>query len=104
MANWYNLNIGIIDYVLPRLKEFKDKNVNSHPAEYKSIEEWHKAIDEMLFALNEVRNETEASRLIDDYMGKRISESEYHTAQDALNVRITKGLELFGRSIPDLWD
>lgn len=104
MKNWYNLNISIVDYVLPRLEEFKNKNVNSHPAEYKSIEEWHKAIDEMLFCLKEIKDETEVRCLLDDYMSKKISEIEYRTKQEELNNHIVKGLELFGRSIPDFWD
>lgn len=104
MKNWYNLNISIVDYVLPRLEEFKNKNVNSHPLNYKSIEEWHKAIDEMLFCLKEIKDETEVRRLLDDYMSKKISEIEYRTKQEELNDRIVKGLELFGRSIPDFWD
>ena len=64
MKHWYNFNDILIDFIIPRLKEFKRKNVNSYPGTYKNIEDWHKDIDEMMYCLKEIRTEKHFKRFM----------------------------------------
>ena len=104
MKHWYNFNDILIDFIIPRLKEFKRKNVNSYPATYKNSEDWHKDIDEMLYCLKEIRTEKHLKWILNKRTDNKITQEEFKKLYEERAVRLTKGLELFGRSIPDFWD
>lgn len=70
---------------LPVLRAFRRQKQCGHPADFKSNKEWLKAIDEMIFGLEELLRED-----------MRWNKGEYEKAQ--------RGRELFGRYLSNLWD
>lgn len=75
---WYNINQDLYKVLIPKLKEFREK-VKSYPQRYTTLEAWHQDLEEMIWCL-------EAAQ------------------RDEVSDRVRRGLELFGRSLPDLWD
>ena len=75
--------------ILPVLKTFRKQNNVSHPCDLDSIEDWHKEVDEMIWAFQ---------WLIDgeDY-------EDYKKDGEVMYERQQKGFELFGKRFRQLW-
>jgi hypothetical protein len=85
----WNLDITLANYILPRLKRFKKVNVNSHPVDLSSLEEWHEIIDKMIWSFE---------RIINDDWSYEINRIQEQKQQYEL------GMSLFGIYFLDLWD
>lgn len=46
----WDLTSYLIEYILPRLKAFKKVNINSYPGNFKSLKQWYKTLDKIIFA------------------------------------------------------
>ena len=73
--------------ILPIIKEFRKRKLKGHPSEFKSIKEWIKAIDEMIYGLEYL--------LLEDNP-IRFNLKNFNRAQ--------KGRELLGKYFNRLWD
>lgn len=51
----YSLDFTIAEFILPRLRNFKEVN-NGYPGEMSGIEEWETAIDKMILGFEVSRN------------------------------------------------
>jgi hypothetical protein len=83
----WDLHADLLRYVLPRLRLFRRYNVNSFPMGM-TFEQWKSSQDDMIFALELV--------LDNDHP------ASYYTEE--VMQRYRRGLELFGKYLPDLWD
>lgn len=85
-SDWWSLDITISKFVLPRLKEFRDKTI-SHPSDT-SMTEWRSILDDMIYA--------------HEYKANQFSDEFEHENWDW--SRVKRGFELFGQYYRDLWD
>lgn len=88
----WNLNSTIINFVLPRLRKFKEININSYPEKCGSIENWHKIIDKIVWSFQ---------------FAKDVAESNYsneYRANDGNWNKYNEGMDLFKDYSLDLWD
>ena len=79
----YSLCHYLAPTILRGLKVFR-RNAGSYPADLKSLEEWQKLLDDMIFAF--------AFVIADDFGAKK---KDY--------ARTDRGLKLFGKYYRDLW-
>ena len=82
-SDLWGLDTTIAEFVVPRLKEFRNKTC-TFPHDF-TFEEWQKAIDDMIYAL-----ETSAE---EDLRWNKYRDWD----------RVRKGHKLFGRYFMDLW-
>ncbi|WP_288327005.1 hypothetical protein [uncultured Clostridium sp.] len=88
----WNLDLTIINFVLPRLKKFKQVNINSYPKECGSTENWHEIIDKIIWSFQFALDV------------KQINYSnEYRASKENLS-RYNEGMDLFRDYLLDLWD
>jgi len=91
-AETWSLDSVIAEFVLPRLKRFKDIHA-AHPADL-TEDEWKEKLDEMIYAFDWVLKSDEMD---DDYM--KLSNEELK-----LNwKRHEKGMKLFSKHFTNLW-
>ncbi|OSA95689.1 UNVERIFIED_ORG: hypothetical protein B2H93_04525 [Clostridium botulinum] len=88
----WDLDLTIINFILPRLIKFKKININSHPIKCDSIENWHKIIDKMIWSFQFAKD---VSRL--NYS------NEYRKDSTNWN-KYNEGMDLFKKYLLDLWD
>lgn len=89
----WGLDVTLAKYILPRLEKFKKVNVNSHPIDFKNIDEWHKVIDKMIYAFEFVlKNNT--------------GELDTYSKEYKLECfdKYKEGMKLFSEYFMDLWD
>lgn len=83
----WNLDSTFIEWILPRLKTFKEKNCG-YPIEMSSKEEWDEELETMIQAF-------------EYYLKGPFSvNAEEREREDKI---IAKGFELFGKRIRNLW-
>ena len=87
-----NLDYTIIEFILPRLKKFKEININSYPNECGNIENWHKIIDKMIWSFQFALDVAEFN-YSNEY---RLNENNW--------CRYNEGMDLFKEYLLDLWD
>jgi len=92
-------DIFSLDYYLARkiikpLKAFRNSNLGSHPSELKSVEEWEKILDEMIWAFEYI---------LKDESGVYEDGKYNHEKTMELYEREQKGFELFGKYFRNLW-
>jgi hypothetical protein len=83
----WDLHVDLIRYILPRLKLFRRYNVNSYVMGM-TFDEWKSAQDDMVFALELVLD----------------TERPASSYDEEVTQRYRRGLKLFGKYLPDLWD
>lgn len=86
----WSLDISICNFIIPRLKEFKDtiKECKSYPANLKSYKEWIKILDKMIFSFEEHKKD----KFIDDEI-----------AREKYQNKIQEGFKLFIEYFGALW-
>ena len=82
----WDLHVMLVRFILPKLKLFKRYNVNSYAMDM-TFDQWKSMQDDMIFALE----------LLLDWP-PAIGYDEETVA------RYRRGLKLFGKYLPDLWD
>lgn len=88
----FDLDLTIINFVLPRLKKFKQVNINSYPEECGSTENWHKIIDKIIWSFQFALDVKE-----------RNYSNGYRENKENWD-RYNKGMDLFSDYLLDLWD
>ena len=78
-----DLDYTIAEFVVPRLKLFK-KEVDCHPQEFNSLEEWKNVLDKMIKAFDNM-------------------EIFYSPSDKDLKNAVEEGLNLFRKHYHDLW-
>ncbi len=86
----WDLDNTIAEFILPRLKRFKNKH-DLYPGD-SAKEEWDKNIDLMIEAFEMILNE-------DDY----IHNDDYVKSIKNYNDKIKKGLKIFSENFMNLW-
>ena len=89
----YDLDYTICKFIIPRLYKFKEININSCPADFKTIDEWLKVIDEITFAFEFMKNRKELKYI-------RMLKQKYNELQKWYE----EGMDLFKEYLGDLWD
>ena len=93
----YNLDATVARYIIPRLKTFK-RLASGYPPEFRSMKEWHAAIDEMIWSFEFVLSDYNC----EEYDFKNPKKWEM---VQALNMkRYQKGIEMFAKYYNGLWD
>ena len=88
----WSLDLTIIKFILPRLKKFKEININSYPNECGNIENWHKIIDKIIWSFQFALDVAELN-----YSSKyRLNENNWS--------KYNEGMDLFKEYLLDLWD
>lgn len=82
----WNLDCTFVDWIIPRLKVFKEKTIG-YPADVKSPEEWDKILDKIIKAF-ELYKQAPCDDLKQLHMDNQI---------------IKEGFELFAKRIHNLW-
>ena len=84
----WGLDYYIAKRILPALKAFRKAKKYGYPNDFKTFKDWQKAIDDMIFGLEEIIKEECTIR---KFNKKRFD-------------RAVKGRELFGKYLTALWD
>ena len=96
-SDLWNLDITIANFVLPRLKKFKEKN-DGYPGreEMDTPEKWNEALDKMILAFEYVIHE------FDWWIDTEIKKSHFDEDKRRQAV-IDEGLQLFVKWFRYLW-
>lgn len=82
-------------HIANELRAFKKYNVNSYPQDFNNIEEWHEAVDKMIYSFDQI-----AKDYPDGFAIKDFKSSEF----TAYRAKIDEGLHLFAKYFENLWD
>lgn len=83
----WSLDYKLSEYILPRLKRFREIGAGvSHPCSLEA-EEWEQAVDDMIYA--------HEMNLVDAFTGESWDSIDWD--------RVQRGFELFGKYYRDLW-
>lgn len=106
------------------LRLFKKENQHSYPANFTSHEQWHEALDKMIWSFQQIASDypgpmlqaisqsnqeykltrgDDGSRIIEFIHPSPITEEVIHQEEE-YNARIQDGLDLFAKYFHDLWD
>lgn len=103
ISSLWNLDSTILQFIIPRLKAFKEK-LHGFPCTFDTMEAWQKALDEMIWAMewynsddsiNEYKQD-ENGNFIKNAKGELVPTEEYQRAKD--------GWKLFCDNFFGLWD
>lgn len=102
----WNLDLTIAKFILPRLIRFKEFE-NSHPINFKSVEEWNEVVDKMIWSFEFAKGGYEVSTSANLYpveeYGERFDFKEYKEKQEDAFKRYEEGMKLFAEYFSDLW-
>lgn len=99
-----DLGIYVCQKVLPILKAWINSERIGFPEEFGSKEKWDETLNEILWAVNETANNTEEDLLYAqarrygwqrEYLREKLEENW---------ARQEKGMELFGKYLPAMWE
>ena len=88
----WDLDLTIIKFILPRLKKFKEININSYPNKCGSIKNWHKIIDKIIWSFQFALDVAELNY-----------SNEYRLSKNNWS-KYDEGMDLFKEYLLDLWD
>jgi len=93
----WSLDWTFAKFAIPRLKTLKTMT-HGHPIDFKSIEEWHKAIDKMIWSFEFVLTDYGSEDFdFEDYKG-------WKKMNDARIEKYKEGMNLFTEYYWNLWD
>lgn len=87
-SDLWSLDRTFCNFILPRLKAFKEININSYPMDFKNTEEWHDTIDKMIFAFQTIKDNAWGDFSLYEEILKKYEE----------------GMQLFAEHFCSLWD
>ncbi len=90
----WGLSYSIAEFIVPRLKVFKNRNKHSTPMGV-SAEEWDNITDKMCFPFEILLDDNELKP--DNYFRDDKAKAEYDN-------KVKEGLDLFVKYYYDLWD
>lgn len=95
----WSLYTSIAIFVLPRLKHFRENTVG-YPMQFKTLNEWHEALDKMIFSFENVLKYDDIFESPPEYLKIHKNKKDAYTAySNDLNI----GFELFGKHFMNLW-
>lgn len=110
IKGWANPDVWDADYAiarysLPLIKQLRQSD-NSYPCDFSSVAEWHKVLDEIIWALE---------YLVKDFNGQDLRNidlnaqgghftSEQLSEMNKMEERAQNGYELFGKYFRALWN
>lgn len=83
-----NLDKTLANYILPRVKRFREINKQSYPADLKDLKQWNKILDYIIWAFQ--------------YSLKETIEVDEKT-REKNQRKYKKGMKLFAEYFEDLW-
>ena len=84
----YNLDKTLAEYILPRVKRFREINKESYPADLKDMKAWNKILDQIIFSFQySLKESIEADEKI----------------REKNQRKYKKGMKLFAEYFEDLW-
>ena len=92
----YNLDVGIANFIVPRLARFKELT-DAIPPDVKTEEEWQEILDKMLFSFNVLLNQESVDNIF-LYGGKPMK-----TLVDTFERQYQEGMDLFAKYVRYLW-
>ena len=87
----WNLGFEIADFILPRLKRFKEL-VNGHPCDITTMDKWYEMIDKMIYAFEWAKQVGN-----DDFV--KMSDKEI----DDGRKKYKEGMDIFSKRMLDIW-
>ena len=93
----WSLDYTIAEFVVPRLRTLK-KQTHGYALDFKTMEEWHEAVDKMIWSFEFVLSGYGVS----DFDSK--DPKEWAKKNDARTKKYTEGMELFAKYYWNLWD
>ena len=88
----FNADYYLAKKIIKPLKRFR-RNMGGYPGEFKTIEEWEKKVDEMIWAFEFLLN--------GEVTKKEDGTEEYYNQEDCKKAQ--EGFELFGKYFRNLW-
>lgn len=89
-AETWNLGFEIADFILPRLKRFKEL-VNGHPWDI-TMDKWYEMIDKMIYAFEWAKRSRD-----DDFI--KMSDKEISDG----HKKYQEGMDIFSKRMMDIW-
>ena len=104
----WSLDSNLALIIHPALVEFK-RELESHPAQFESIEEWKAVLDKMIFSFDSAsRDDSEDEFYSGDFTEPFFGpESTIKIDFDGLEAhykKVQEGFELFGKHFQSLWN
>lgn len=111
----WNLDITICEWIIPRLKEYKNKTIGFPPIdrkfysetkEFKNItfEDWQNILDEIILGFEQILIDPLDIAIDKNLEFKNKTDSKiYENLCNERNKKIERGLDLFKYYIQDLW-
>lgn len=99
----WNLDATILQFIIPRLKEYREM-VNGYPGLFNSADEWHNALDEMIWAMEWYVSEDIRDEFKKDKYGNFFKDENGHLVPTEEHQRAKNGWKLFCENFFSLWD
>lgn len=99
----WNLDHTIIQFILPRLKAFKEQ-LHGYPGNYDSFEQWQHDIDEMIWAMEWYDSEDIHDEFKKDEYQNFLKDENGNLVPTDDNLRAKNGWQLFCDNFFGLWD
>lgn len=90
----FSLDHYLSKRIIKPLKAFRNSNLMSFPMDFASVEEWEKALDEMIFAFEYLN--------ADEFPPDEPPETYFERSKE-MAERQQRGFELFGKHFRSLW-
>lgn len=103
LSSLWNLDHTIIQFILPRLKAFKEQ-AHGFPGNFKTMEEWYHALDEMIWAMEWYDSEDIHDDYKKDEYGNFTKDENGNLVPTEENQRAKNGWKLFCDNFFGLWD
>lgn len=99
----WNLDATILQFIIPRLKEYREM-VNGYPGSFNSADEWHHALDEMIWAIEWYGSEDIRDEFKKDEYGNFLKDENGNLVPTEEHQRAKNGWKLFCENFFSLWD
>lgn len=107
----WNYGEFVCKKILPSLKAFIKMERHGYPAEFKNRAEWEKVLQEILWAVEEIAYNKGEDKITDKYFpdssSRKLTDEEREKMGNEIGEyweRCEKGMELFGKYLPAMWD
>lgn len=103
ISSLWNLDGTILQFIIPRLKAFKEK-LHGFPCNFETIEDWKHAIDEMIWAMEWYNSEDIHDEFKKDEYQNFLKDENGNLVPTDDNLRAKNGWQLFCDNFFGLWD
>lgn len=103
LSSLWNLDHTIIQFILPRLKAFKEQ-LHGYPGNYDTFEHWQHDLDEMIWSMEWYDSEDIHDEFKKDEYGNFLKDENNNLVPTEDNLRAENGWKLFCDNFFGLWD